>query len=521
MLIHHELEKQAVWRSTETAVSFEGETYSYAELNERTNRIARALADAGVEEGDRLLVHGLNHVDWYTLYFACSKLGATFCPISRYQPLANLEYISDELGPAAGFYTGGSEIVDERLPVFREHAPDLEYFALDDPVEGDRTLDSLVEGRDGTNPDWRDDHPPEQHHSILWTSGTTGHPKAVVRDHESSLRSVDSLLNVLPFGPDNVRLTTNPMMLMDPYFHYGLSTFMVGGEIVIIREFSPEAACRAVQKAGVNTMTLGFTLSRIFLQYLDEHDETVNLRYLTSVITSANIARELYDITEGLFHIYGSTEVGIPLINLLEPPFEGTPAIGKPTVNADIRLVSDGQSPGEGSETPYEPGDRGEMICRGTTTMTRYLSDEHQRERVSGDWVYTGDVARVNDDGELVFVGRTDDRLRSGGINVYPAEIEDTIEDHAAVADSVVVGVDDEKWGQRVCAVVVPATSRDDRESLANELNEYCCDSPTLTDEMRPKEYAFESKTNDIPTGALGKESREEIRERYFETVEE
>jgi len=146
--------------------------------------------------------------------------------------------------------------------------------------------------------------------------------------------------------------------------------------------------------------------------------------------------------------------------------------------------------------------------------MTRYLRDENQRENVHSGWVYPGDEIRINERGEIVFVGRVDHRLRSGGVNVYPDEVENVLTNHPAVEDAVVVGVDDEKWGDRICALV--ATSETDYDALESTLDAFCQDSPDLAPAIRPREYAFVASQDDIPTGALNKVDREAVVEQHF-----
>jgi acyl-CoA synthetase (AMP-forming)/AMP-acid ligase II len=149
--------------------------------------------------------------------------------------------------------------------------------------------------------------------------------------------------------------------------------------------------------------------------------------------------------------------------------------------------------------------------------MTRYLSEERQREAFTEGWFHTGDAMRVTESGELVFEGRIDDRIRSGGINIYPADIETVLLEHPDVAEAVVVGVDDETWGQRVCALVVPKDGVADTDALEAELDERCRESDSLTREMRPKTYAFADSEADVPTGAVSKVDREAVVETFFE----
>lgn len=512
-LIHNELEKQAYWRPSKVAMLFEEAEYTYSEFDARVNRVANALIDRGITDGDRLLAHGRDHVDWHTLFYACSKTGATFCPVSRFQSRENLEFITRTLDPEYVFYTDDDEVV-ERLSTIHDATPDATFVSLDQG-EQDPTLDELTTGYDRDRPPVAERQDPDSVHNVFWTSGTTGRPKGVVRTHRSSLHFADNLVNDLPFRAWNRRVTTNSMMLIDAYFHYGIPTVMTGGTNVMLRSFSAERLYDAVTMYDVNSLHLGFTLSRLVLEYLDERDETLSLRYLSAVIPSANAARRLWDHTDRLYHLYGTTEIGLPLVTEIEPPFDDRPSLGKPGVGAEVRVASDDEE-----EVPSDPpsiGDVGELVCRGETTMTRYLDPETQRTQVTDGWIRPGDVVRVNENRDVVFLGRTDDRIRSGGINVYPGDVEDALEDHPAVKNTVVTGVPDDTWGERVCALVV--TDATDTERLEDDLDDHCLASDALADQMRPRGYAFVASNDEIPTGALGKPDRSGVAEEYFEST--
>lgn len=509
-LIHDELEKQAYWRPDSLAMVFEGSEYTYAEFDERVNRTARALRDRGVGTGDRLLAHGKDHVDWHTLFYACSKLGATYCPVSTFQSASNLRYIVGELDPAMVFFTNDAKVRD-RIAIVREETSDASYWSLD-PTADERTLDELIEGSSSAQPSWRDDPTPDTIHNVFWTSGTTGRPKAVLRDHRASLHFSANLVNDLPFREWNRRITTNSMMLIDAYFHYGIPTLMAGGTNLMLREFSPAALYELSEEYDVNSLHLGFTLARLVLEYVDENYLEMDLRYLTAVIPSSNIARQLWNLTDELYHLYGTTELGLPLVKRHEPPFDGRPSLGKPGMGAQVRVIDPGSSAMPTS--PPEPGTTGELACRGETTMTRYMDPDVQAEKVDNGWIRPGDLVRVTEDRDIMFLGRTDDRIRSGGINVYPGDIENVLEAHSAVENAVVVGVPDDKWGERVSALVVVGNA--DTDDLSDDLDAHCRATEDVADEMRPKEYAFVHSNEDVPTGALGKPDTDGIAEQFF-----
>jgi long-chain acyl-CoA synthetase len=518
-LIHHELERQAHWRPATVVKRFEGVAYTYAEFNARVNRTARALRNGGVSTGDVVVAHGRNHVDLFTLFYACSKLGATYSTISTFQSATNVEYICETLAPSHVFYTADEAILTETLSTVRAAAtaavPDARFVSLDAAtVEGDSTFEAFIDGFDESDPVWGDDHPETTDHNVFWTSGTTGRPKAVVRDHRASLHYADPLLEVLAFTPDTKRLIQTNMMYVAPYLQYGVQTVMAGGSFEVLRQFDPEKICELVNAGRATVMLLTFTQQQLLLEYLREHDVELRIPQLQVILPNARVGEALAEYADELYHLYVSTEVGLVAAKRIDPPFTERPAVGVPGRGADVRLADPDTK--VRAATPPQPGDRGEIAVRGDVTMTRYLQEEPQREKVRDGWVYPGDFVRVNDAGELVFVGRVDHRLRSGGVNVYPDEVENVLTGHPAVEDAVVVGVPDEKWGERICALVVPADANADTDDLAADLDRFCRESADLARAIRPREYAFVRSQADIPTGALNKVSRPAVVERYF-----
>lgn len=514
-LVHHELERQAHWRSDRPAIVFEGTEYTFAELDRRVNRTARALRDRGVRSGESVVVHGHNRADLLTLFFACSKLGAVYSTINTFQSRENVEYICDVLDPAVVCYTADEDVLTETLPDVRAATPGATYVSLDASLDDAPDFESLVAEYDGSVPDWSDAHDASDRHNVFWTSGTTGRPKAVARDHTSTLHFNDVLMDVFPFDPDNTRITTNDMMFAAPYLQYGLPTVASGTRNVVLREFTAESVYEACREYDNPVMLLAFTQGSVLLEYLDDRDLDLPLRYVHAIVPSAERARRLSVLAEELYHIYATTECGLVLAKRLTEPFSDPPSLGVPGRSADARLRGDD---GDGiPDEPPAPGDQGELLVRGDVTMTGYVSEEVQRRNVREGWISTGDSMRVTEDGELVFVGRIDDRIRSGGINVYPAEVEAVLLDHPGVEEAIVVGVDDERWGQRVCALIVPVEADADRERLEGDLDHHCRERDSLAAELRPRTYAFVDSSDDVPTGAVNKVDREAVVRRFFE----
>jgi long-chain acyl-CoA synthetase len=516
-LVHDEIERQAHWRSDNPAFVFEGQTLTFGGFNGRVNATARALRAGGVGTGDRVAAHARNHVDLFTLFYACSKLGAVYAPVSTFQSTANVRHIADRLNPAVVAYTHDEAVVgpDGGLATIRETAPGARYLSLDDRTVGDDdALDAVVADQDRSDPAWADDHGPETAHNVFWTSGTTGRPKAAVRDHTATLGFGEGFAARLPVPELDRRLVVGNMMYLGPYLRDGITGPAAGSTLYLLREFDVATLCDRIVAWDIDALQVEFTLASELVAYLETHDVDVHVPHLYAVLESAGLAARLVDYCDHLYHLYGQTEAGHPLITELAPPFErsGPPSLGQPTPGSDIRVVDPDRERGDLPGSPPDPGTQGEMVVRSRGSMTRYLDAEKQAATVHDGWVYTGDVAAVDAAGDISFVGRTDDRIRSGGVNVYPAEVERVLDAHPGVATSVVVGAPDETWGERVCALVVA----DDPDLDPAALDDHCRASEGLAAELRPRAYAVVGSPEEIPTAALDKVDRAAVVERYF-----
>lgn len=513
-LVHHELERQAAWRPSKIAVWFEESEWTYNEFNSRVNRIAQFLRSSGLIPGDVVVTHAKNHPDLYALFFACSKAGLIYSPISTFQSERNVKYICDELSPAAVCYTDDEEICEDSLDTVRSYAPQARYLCLDLGSETkDDSLESVSEDYPESNPSWSLAQGQDTTHNIFWTSGTTGRPKGVVRNHRSTLRFSDPLTEHLSFDESMRRLIHNDMMFVAPYLSEGLPTVMGGGTFYILRQFSAADVADFIDDHDITDIHISFTKTQLLLDYVKESDVSLQIPRVQAALPNAETATKLANHADTLYHSYATTEVGRPVATEVKPPFDERPPIGKPGRSVDVRVVTTDER-GVPSRKLPERGETGELAIKGDVTMTRYLREENQEKLVHDGWVFPGDMAQLNEDNELVFMGRKDDRIRSGGINIYPSEIEQAVSSHSDVGEAVAIGVDDETWGDRVCCLVV--TERENTEQFEQELDEHCRNTGDLADEVRPKEYVFLSSSEEIPTSAVNKVDRAEVQS-YFE----
>lgn len=453
------------------------ETFSYTDLADEVAATAGRLADAGVGPGDRVLALLHNGPTLLTLLFAARRRGATLAPVSFRLAPDTVGVLAERIDPALCLAAPEFEALAGRVTAPTE-TPGA--FQGREPV-GDATGES--------------DAAP----LFLHTGGTTGTPKVVpIRERQLEYNAITESV---AWGLDDETVT----LTLLPGFHTGgwnlltLPTLYAGGTVVLPREFDPEQALALVAEHGVTQL---FAVAAIYRAMADHPDfgET-DLSSLSWVMSGGGPCPE--SVMEpyrerGLTFVqgYGLTEGGPN--NLYFPPeradtAEKASSVGRPFPDCEARLVADGEPvTGEGT---------GELELAGPVTADGYLATEDGT--FDGEWVSTGDVARRDADGDYYIVGRTDNMFVSGGENVYPEAVEDTLEAHDGVSAAGVVPVADDTWGQVPLAVVVG-------EADPEALERYARDH--LADFAVPREFRF---VESLPETGAGKLDREALREEH------
>jgi fatty-acyl-CoA synthase len=448
------------------ALTFEGTTWTYAELQHRIDVLAGQLRATGVARGDRVAYLGLNQPAFLVAMFATARIGGTFVPLNFRLTGPELAFIVNDAG-------AGVLIADSmHQPVIdgvRGDLPVTTYLSADTTgADGWASLDPRAEPvSEGVAVD------PEDVAVIMYTSGTTGRPKGAMLTHANIWwNNTNELLNI-DVLQDDVTLTVAPL------FHIGglnvltLITWMKGGEVLLHRAFDPGAALEAIDHHGVTTM---FGVPAMF-QFMAQHPsfETSDLTSLRTVVCGgAPCPEPLLKIYEGrgvpIQQGYGLTETS-PMVTFLGPE-HALAKIGSSGVTplfCEVKLI-------DGTGSPVvEPFGRGEVCVRGPNVTLGYWGrPEATAEAIGADgWFRTGDVAYFDEDGFIFICDRVKDMIITGGENVYPAEVESVLFDHPAVAEVAVVGIPDERWGEAVVAVVAlapgAALTLDELRSFAGE----------------------------------------------------
>jgi 2-furoate---CoA ligase len=343
---------------------------------------------------------------------------------------------------------------------------------------------------------------------MLYTSGTTGRPKGVPRSHRAD--RAGGLSQVVQHGYPHGDRTLGVMPLYHTMgMHSLVAMHLIGGCFVCQPDWESDAALGLIEAERLTSLYLAPTLFHDLVHHprLGEHDlsSVEALAYAGSAMTSALVERCVEAFAPRIFvNHYGSTEIYTFTVHRDQRAKPG--CAGRASLSARVRLVR--PEPGAGPDELVAPGEEGQILCHldSDEAFTGYWNRPDADEKaLRGGWYYTGDLGRLDADGDLWIVGRVDDMIISGGENVYPLEVEDVLARHPGVREVAVVGAPDDRWGHRVVAYVVG-----EGELTAEELDAHCLASERLARFKRPREYRF---VEDLPKSPSGKLLRRFLRE--------
>ncbi|MFC9503306.1 long-chain fatty acid--CoA ligase [Streptomyces sp. NPDC057002] len=477
-----------------TALIHGDTTRTYADLYERTTRLAHALRERGIRRGDRIAYLGPNHPSYLETLFAAGTLGAVFVPLNTRLAGPEIAYqLADSgakalvYGPShAGLVAGLPGSTDVR--VYLEVGEEYERAVAEAP--GD-PVDEPVGAEDTC--------------IIMYTSGTTGRPKGAMLTHGNLTWNA---VNVLV---DTDLITDERALVSAPLFHTAglnmltLPVLLKGGACVLVEAFDPNATFDLIERHGITFM---FGVPTMFDQ-VARHPrwpgaDLSSLRILTCggspVPTPLIAAYQERGLT--FLQGYGMTEAA-PGTLFLDAEHAVTKAgsAGVPHFFSDVRVVRPDLA-------PVDVGEVGEVVVRGPHVMPGYwgLPEETAASFVDG-WFRSGDAAQVDEDGYVHIVDRIKDMIISGGENIYPAEIEDQLLAHPDIVECAVIGVADDKWGEVPRAVVVP------RAGTALDLDEVLASlAGRLAKYKIPKSVVV---ADELPRTASGKLLKSRVRKRY------
>jgi acyl-CoA synthetase (AMP-forming)/AMP-acid ligase II len=447
---------------------------TYPELDDRTDRLARAFVDAGVGRGDRVVWLGQNCHRLIEAWLAASKIGAVVVPANWRQSAGEMVTLLDDARPVVVIWQQ-EEIgatVEEARSRWGGVARWLSHDAVGDPDGYEGFVAAAGDAAIGDASDSDAVGSAPVHESIspadpvlqLYTGAFGGTPNGALLSHRSILAQAVMVAMVQWVTGETVYLNSGPMFHMATLMTT-FATFQMGGTNVLTRRVEADELCRVIEAERCNYgFVMGPTAEEIMVVNADGRYDLSSFRTFGGS-PAWNAMVEVDDSPWGLHPAgYGQTEVtGMLTFNALGIGTEGTS--GRPSPWVEVRIVDP-----DGADVPT--GETGEIVARGPIITNGY----HDRprlnaERFRGGWWHTGDLGRRHPDGSLTFVAPLTRIVKSAAENIYPAEVEGCLAQHPAVREAAIIGVPDKRWTQRVLAVVVLQPGA---EVTAEELIEHC-----------------------------------------------
>lgn len=496
----------AVTRFPDCTAIVEGDQrFSYKQFNQQINRVANSLQEQGINKGDRVVIVLKNRLEMVTLYWAIQKIGAVFTPINFRLSPDEVAYCVNDAEAKAVVYEPASE---EAVMAGKFNGKPL-LISILDAQGGDVTYDQLLtQGKETFN---RPNIADEEICLILYTSGTTGRPKGVPRSHKNEYGAT-----VAHIIQNNYEIHESTIELMPLYHTMGMhsltSITFLNGKLVMLPDYEPTDTLELLEREEVSAVYLVPTIIHDLLHHpgFDKYNlsNLTKLGYAGAPMTTAltNLCFEKLKPKIFVNH-YGSTEIyTYSICNYLD---KKPGCAGKPGFHQQLRVV---KADREGNSTPDDivpKNTPGEIILniKSIESFNGYLNrPDATRKAIRNGWYFTGDLGMIDEDGDLYVVGRVDDMFISGGENIHPLEVEDVLSAHPKVLEVVVTGTSDDRWGEIVTAYVVP---RDDSVT-AEELDQFCKQSSTLSNFKRPRKYYF---VKEIPKSPVGKVLRRRLKD--------
>jgi long-chain acyl-CoA synthetase len=482
-------------------IETDGTRISYAQIFHDAKRFAAVLIEAGIAPGDRVACFIQNSPTLYQFFIGCARAGAIAVPMNVLNTARENEALFADCAP-------GALVADAALlPALPDRIlPDaLELRLVAGPAGAAanswRSYEDALAGAEPGPPDSRSR--PDTAAMISYSSGTTGRPKGIVLGHSQLLVNARLVVEALGYRPDDRFLTVLPSFHLFGYAFDFLYCGLVGGTMVVMRAFHPEAALELIERervtvlAGVPTMfvamfdpaTLG-DLDVSSLRLIDVGGGPVPVSLVRTLKDKIGI-----DTVES----YGLTEIS-PVASVQLPGQPAPDGSCGPVLNGiEVRVVD-----GDGEDVRI--GEPGELLFRSDTFMLGYWNQpELTQETLRGGWLHTGDVGRLDEDGNIFILDRIKDMIVTNGYNVFPKEVETVLFSHPAVQAAAVVGVPHKVRGEDVIAYVIGAPGQ---SAATNELIEHC--RQNLARFKVPRAVTF---VDELPLTVSGKIRRFRLRE--------
>ncbi|MFM9886250.1 MAG: class I adenylate-forming enzyme family protein [Burkholderiales bacterium] len=496
---------------TKEGLVFEGRRWTFAQWNREANKAAHAFRAQGVKKGDRVAILTWNLPEQVTAFYGLMKIGAVPVPINYRLAANEIKYIIDDSGARLLMF---EEALREKItPIARDLSVEGLIYVGDRPEGREMPFARFIEPGSDAEPDAEVGY--DDTAFIMYTSGTTGKPKGVVRTHLQELMGSMSMALECGFRHDDVILNNKPLFHIAQLQIQFVPFVQLGGKNVLTRGFDVHETLSLVGAEKI-TCLHGVPTQMVMMVQADltQYDlRSLRCGFYGGQTLADDVTKRCMALFPDYFaNIYGSTEaLAVATCDYRKHP-DKLGSVGKAAVNMDVRIVNaDSGDP----DAVCKPGEIGQLITRGPSLLKEYFRlPERTAAAFRQGWFYSGDAAFADDEGFITVMGRMDHTIKSGGENIHPSEVENILFEHPGIANAAAVGLPSKRWGQ----VVVAAIIRKDPKLDAAALDKFCRDSPNLADFKRPRHYFF---VDEIPSNPTGKVERGKLKDKLVALLKE
>jgi acyl-CoA synthetase (AMP-forming)/AMP-acid ligase II len=487
-------------------------SFTYPQMNSRINKLANSLVSLGLQKGDKIAVLLENCIEICELFLATAKTGIIIVPINFRLVSREVEYIVNNSDAKAMVVHDQFAGVVEPIRSNLKNIEAQNYVIVGKPQDGYRSYEEFIDASPDSEP--QIEVVPRDTWILIYTSGTTGKPKGVIRSHESHIAYY--LHNAVDFDFNEHDVCLNVMPLCHINSIYFTFTFLyIGGSAYIhpALNFKPEEILEIIEKHKISFVSLIPTHYNLILNAPEEakNRDVSSIRKLlcSSAPGRKSMKQAVMNFFPGvkLYEAYGSTEGG--MVTILKPEYQMTKlgSIGFECIGTDFIRILDI----DGNQVPV--GEIGELYSRGPMLFDEYYKlPEQTAESFKDGFFSAGDMARQDEDGFYYLVDRKKNMIITGGENVYPSEVEEVVGNLDGVFDCAVVGLPDEKWGERVAAVIIRKPGFDDSNLNEQKVIQSC--KGKMAGYKCPKQVIFIAE-NEMPRTGTGKILHRILREHF------
>ena len=490
------------------AVTFEGRELTWEDVWNRSNRLANGLIGLGLEQHDRVLIFLPNCLEYPEAILGINKAGCVVTGGNVRLTGPEIAYQINDSNARAIILKGTAEL--ETILSVKDQTPGLDHIIMieDQTVEGVRNYYKLMDENQPVEPVIEKSS--EDIHLLMYTSGTTGKPKAAARTYKCDYHMANAVCHEMALNPDDIYLAVAPMYAAAS-MGYVISTMMSGGTIAVVPGFAPDQLFAQLESSGA---TWTFMVPIMYEWALNMPEEARAAHDISNVrgfiacgapLSNATAAKMVKAFPNAeIANWLGASEFGFISKYVYGETMPAQGCVGKPLFDLELAVFDD-----NGNQAPVnEPGI---LYGRGYSMFEGYLNKPEATDEtfLDHEWGTVGDIAKLGDDGNFYIVDRKNDMIITGGMNVYPVEIENILIGNEKVADVAVIGVPDEKWGEAVKAMVVKAAGADPSEE---ELIAYCREN--LAGYKVPKSIDF---IDQVPRSPIGKALKAKLKTSFWE----